>query len=353
MTSKTLRPGHFTDMMEEILQSPSAQKITTYISPIYGESYVGLWLLESIGRELDRLDLWTAEIEKQLLPSTATWGLYYYALNYGIHANPELLGVKPGIPEKKLSREITSLIKETRCAVLEKISERAPFNPPLLRKILRGLIQSVGEITTKEHIEKHIFEVIVNIIRDVPDLSDAMRFLRMAIPAHVLLILNAWMQFQFYNRNRFGFPKDFAALQMLYRISNTGAILINGSHSLDKSWKLNQKIRGISFPEFKIKAMIQAMPYTKFAFADLCAQTRFITPQSASLSNLRIHSRVSNTGAILINGSNELDESWQLNQVNSGNRITGSLVITKYFLNGSILMDGSRKFYESIIKEEL
>ena len=41
-----------TELMRSILTNETAQKIIDYISPIYGDSYVGLWLFQAIGTAL-------------------------------------------------------------------------------------------------------------------------------------------------------------------------------------------------------------------------------------------------------------------------------------------------------------
>ena len=47
-----------TELMQQILQNEISQRIIDYVSPIYGDSYVGLWIYESIGGVLkDDVDI--------------------------------------------------------------------------------------------------------------------------------------------------------------------------------------------------------------------------------------------------------------------------------------------------------
>ena len=41
--------NHQTELMRSILKNQKAQEIIDYVSPIYGNSYVGLWIYEAIG----------------------------------------------------------------------------------------------------------------------------------------------------------------------------------------------------------------------------------------------------------------------------------------------------------------
>lgn len=104
-------------MIEKIIKSPSARKALSCISPIYGESFVGLWLLEVIGRQLDDLEKWGEEYGDQVVPYTAAWSLPYWEEQFGLPSNDALT------------------IEQRRNAVLARIQTRAPINPEKLGKI--------------------------------------------------------------------------------------------------------------------------------------------------------------------------------------------------------------------------
>ena len=63
------------DMIEKILSNDVARRMLTRISPIYDESYIGLWVNEAISREY--VSLWEIvnTLADQLFPETATWGI--------------------------------------------------------------------------------------------------------------------------------------------------------------------------------------------------------------------------------------------------------------------------------------
>lgn len=77
-----------TRMMEQILQSPEAMRISRMISPVYGEAYTFLWLIQIIGMALDDAQEWTASIAVQVTPMTATWSIGYWEQEYGTKPEP-------------------------------------------------------------------------------------------------------------------------------------------------------------------------------------------------------------------------------------------------------------------------
>ena len=73
-----------TELMEQILTSESAKRMIDYVSPIYGESRIGLWLFQVIGLELDDVQEICEDIYDQMFISRATWSLLYWEKAYGI-----------------------------------------------------------------------------------------------------------------------------------------------------------------------------------------------------------------------------------------------------------------------------
>ena len=132
-----------TEKMNEILKSPEARKIIDYMTPCYGEAYVGLWLLQVIGMELDDLRLWTNELRKQITPIEATWGLYYFALGYGVEADSRLIQFKPG---EEPDEETQDIIDRARNQIMVRIQERAPANPARIESIISTICVQVSNI---------------------------------------------------------------------------------------------------------------------------------------------------------------------------------------------------------------
>ena len=91
-----------TELMKKILKSEQAQKIIDEISPVYGESYVCLWLFQIIGRELDKLDDFIQNLRDETVIQTADqWALKYWEEQYGEIEAPHL-------PEEKRRQNINN-----------------------------------------------------------------------------------------------------------------------------------------------------------------------------------------------------------------------------------------------------
>lgn len=67
-----------------IITSKCADRMLRRVSPIYDNSYVGLWIFEAIGREYDKLWEIVDTFAGQMHPSTATWALELWEQRYGI-----------------------------------------------------------------------------------------------------------------------------------------------------------------------------------------------------------------------------------------------------------------------------
>lgn len=134
-----------TELINQIITSPEAERILDFVSPIYGKSYVGLWLFEVIGRELDDMYHWAVGFADQTVPNRATWSLPYWEAEYGITPDPN------------------DTIEERRAAILQKIMYRGPMNP---KKLANIVAVSAGVPTDiEENTGKNKFTVI---LRDLP-----------------------------------------------------------------------------------------------------------------------------------------------------------------------------------------
>lgn len=77
-----------TELMEQILKSPQAYRISQMISPVYGEAYTFLWLIQAIGIVLDETGEWSSQIATEVTPATATWSIGFWEAEYGIEPEP-------------------------------------------------------------------------------------------------------------------------------------------------------------------------------------------------------------------------------------------------------------------------
>ncbi len=71
-------------LKETILTTDMARNMVAQVSPVYENSYVGLWLHEVIGREYAELKEIIDTLPLQLSPETATWAIELWEKRYGI-----------------------------------------------------------------------------------------------------------------------------------------------------------------------------------------------------------------------------------------------------------------------------
>ena len=101
--------------------SPSAKKMMSYISrELYAKSYVGKWIFEVMGIELDTAWSVAKDLPGQLFVETATWGLTYHEAMLGLPVRPNLS------------------YEERRKLIYQKRDYRAPMTPYRMEKYLEN-----------------------------------------------------------------------------------------------------------------------------------------------------------------------------------------------------------------------
>lgn len=157
-----------TDMMEKIITSQEAQTIIEYLSPIYGQSYVGLWMLQVIGMQLDKSSQWTAELALQVTPQSATWTIEFWEKEYNI------------IPVDGWT------LQQRRDNILSKMRSLAPMTPKTLENVVSGAAGGVP-VEILENTGKNTFTVLV---RQYTEYFDRGReALEEAKPAHLIYVM--------------------------------------------------------------------------------------------------------------------------------------------------------------------
>lgn len=154
-----------TEMAEEILTDPTAQKIIDYVSPIYGESYVGLWLFQAIGKALGEVSGIVEALRTETNPTTSVLLLDYWEQHYALPVN----------------RSLTVQQRQERLRA--KIMSRGPCNPYRLAAAVSSALGGV-EVDIEENIAKNTF--LVNIRTAVDDITPAIAVLERRKPAHLI-----------------------------------------------------------------------------------------------------------------------------------------------------------------------
>lgn len=76
--------------LELFPNSESAKRMVARISPIYGHSYVGKWIFEVMGLEIDEVREIVASLRDQCFLERVTWGMRYWEERYGIEVDETL-----------------------------------------------------------------------------------------------------------------------------------------------------------------------------------------------------------------------------------------------------------------------
>ena len=155
--------------IEKFPTSPAALRMMSRISPIYDRSYVGKWIFQVMGLDMDNVRLRFEELRLQAFPDTATWGLTYWEQRYGI------------IPSS------TQTIEERRRAVLLKRNAREPINPAKIEHIIQTMTGLASKVT--ENVADYTFAVEIFSDGSPIDFDAVFSKLKRIKPSHQAMIL--------------------------------------------------------------------------------------------------------------------------------------------------------------------
>ncbi len=108
--------------LENFPTSLSANRMLNYVSDgFYDNSYVGKWMYQAIGLEYDRVRNIFENLPEQFFPETATWGLKYHEIKWGL---PVRLNLS---------------YEERRRLIYQKRDYRVPMTPYHMEKYLEDV----------------------------------------------------------------------------------------------------------------------------------------------------------------------------------------------------------------------
>lgn len=154
-----------TEMMMAILTSPTAQKIIDYVSPVYGESYVGLWLFQAIGTVFDDVAGYAEALRTETNPITSVLLLDLWEKHYALPADSSL----------------TTEQRQARLAA--KLRSRGPCNPVRLAAAVSSALGGI-EVRIVENVAPNMFRVEIQ--DSVPSIAPAVAVLEKKKPAHLV-----------------------------------------------------------------------------------------------------------------------------------------------------------------------
>ena len=154
-----------TEMMRAILTDKTAQEIIDYVSPIYGNSYVGLWIFQANGTLLGRVQEICSALMYETTPVTSTLLLDYWERQYG------------------LGKDTSLTVEQRRSRIVQQILTRGPCNPAVLASAVSSALGGV-QVDIEENVGKNTFAVYIG--SAVEDLTPAIEVLEKRKPAHLI-----------------------------------------------------------------------------------------------------------------------------------------------------------------------
>ncbi len=151
--------------LEKFPTSPAAQRMMKTVSPVYDKSYVGKWIFQVMGMEVDEAWAFFEELRLQAFPETATWGIVYWEQRYHIP------------PDDSLTTE------ERRQRVIVKRGKRSPMNPTRIEQFIRDVTGRQSEITERN--EEYAFSVSILPGESEVDYHELIRTIRSVKPSHL------------------------------------------------------------------------------------------------------------------------------------------------------------------------
>lgn len=225
--------------LEQFPTSDTAKRMMSHITGngFYDNSYVGKWIFQVIGMEMDEARKIVEELPLQAFPETATWGLKYHEQKFG-------LPVKENLP-----------IEERRRIILEKRNLKAPMTPWRMEIILKDLLGcsvSVEDINDSENAIEHPNKFIVHLEGDGEfSLGKAADKVNVIKQSHAFYELRVRLAI-FILVERF-----FLKTTIRTKLSWWGSVFpaMDGKYNLDGSIRMNARQPPFFVPVFKVIAL--------------------------------------------------------------------------------------------------
>ncbi|MCC0680416.1 YmfQ family protein [Clostridioides sp. ES-S-0005-03] len=149
-----------------MIASKKGREMLLTLSTIYEQSIIMQSLYEAIGSEFDNLELLNKEIELQLFPQSATWGLSFWENRVGLATN------------------LDEAIETRRRKVIAKLQSKYIMTPKRMSMILQSY--TGANIKINENISPYTFGVELTSTQGFPrDLEDLYKRVNVIKPSHL------------------------------------------------------------------------------------------------------------------------------------------------------------------------
>lgn len=151
--------------MTHILTDKTAQRIIDFVSPVYGNSYVALWIFQAIGAALSEVCEIADRLPYEASPSTAELLISHWERQYGF------------------SPDSSMTVEQRRARIIAKGQSRGPCNPVRLAAAISAALGGV-EVQITENVAQNTFRV--DILEIVDSINPAVAVLERMKPAHLI-----------------------------------------------------------------------------------------------------------------------------------------------------------------------
>ena len=167
--------------LEHFPESEAGRRMLSYVTANwYDKSYVGKWIFEILGREIDASVALIKDFPNQLFVDTATWALIYHEQKYGLTMQP--LNMDYAARRKRIH---------------EKMDTKAPMSPYRMERLIQtatGYEAHVYDIYDPGHSLPHPNVFGVRIAGEEPlDFKYALRKIRSFKQSHTRFIFSVLM----------------------------------------------------------------------------------------------------------------------------------------------------------------
>lgn len=128
--------------LEHFPTSEAAIRMMERISPIYGKSYVGKWIFQIMGLEMDEARALFLALRDEAFPARTAWTIDMWERRYAIIPQPG------------------ETLEERRRNIKMKQSAFLPMNPARMEEIVSGMTGGSAAIT--ENVDDYTFRVTIN-----------------------------------------------------------------------------------------------------------------------------------------------------------------------------------------------
>ena len=164
-----------TEMTRAIVTNKTAQQLMGWVSPIYGNSYVGLWLFQAIGSLMGGIGDICEALKLETNPATATLLLDQWEDQYAI------------------PRDDSLTVEQRRARLVAKRKSSGPCNPAAMEAAVSAALGG-APVEVTENVAKNTF--LLTIKEYVPDIAPAVAVLERMKPAHLIYQIRMDLQME-------------------------------------------------------------------------------------------------------------------------------------------------------------